>query len=300
MATASRERHFVVSASGPFDLVSILAKLAPGDTEALNQGRIFVDGKRAEPSVRRVAAGARVTWVSARSNSRSDLDFEILAREEELLVVSKPAGWSSEPDRTGNLTSLRERISEKLGVRSVHVATRLDAGVSGLVLVALSDAACRLSSRLQSAGQLQKTYLALAIGRIDTDVEWNQPIGGSEARSSCHPLAHSGLVRFSTKVVSCASLLRVAAVTGRHHQIRVHAASNGTPLLGDRRYGGPTRYVASNGAVHALSRPMLHAWKLEIRLPSRIWTTFSDTPTDMRELWRDVGGADVWPAACVD
>ncbi len=297
MATASRERHFVVLPSGPFDLISILSRLAPSDSQALDQGRVFIDGKRAEPSLRQVPVGARVTWVSPRAGSQTTLDlaFEILDREGDLLVVTKPAAWSSEPDRTGNLTSLRERVGEKLGARKVHIATRLDAGVSGLVLVALGSEACRLSSKIQSEGQLEKTYLALAHGCVDKDVEWNQPIDGTAARSFCHPLAHSEPIRFSTGAECRASLLQIIAVTGRHHQIRVHTANNGTPLLGDRRYGGPTRYTSKDGTVRNLSRPMLHAWKLEVHLPGRIWTTISDAPADMRHLWRDLGGVEVWP-----
>jgi 23S rRNA-/tRNA-specific pseudouridylate synthase len=103
MATASRERHFVVSASGPVDLDLILAELAPGDSDALSQGRVFVDGKRADASPRNIALGSRVTWVAARSLSlkATDLEFEILDRHEDLLIVSKPSAWSSEPDRAG-------------------------------------------------------------------------------------------------------------------------------------------------------------------------------------------------------
>ena len=297
MATASRERHFVVSASGPVDLDLILAMLAPGDGGALSQGRVVVDGKRADSSVSNIALGSRVTWVAPRllSPAALDLDFELLDRDEDLLVVSKPAAWSSEPDRAGHVSSLRERVAERIGQRSVHIVTRLDAGVSGLVLVAVGETACRLSSKLQHEGKLEKQYLAITTGTIVREEAWNQPIDGTESHSFCHPLAQCLPVRFSTKLETRASLIRVTAVTGRHHQVRVHAANNGYPLLGDRRYGGPARYVTSDGTVRTLARPMLHAWKLEIHLPGRIWTTVCEAPADMRQLWCDLGGS--WPAA---
>ncbi len=296
MATASRERHFVVAASGPFELTSILDTLAPGDANALREGRVFIDGQRANAGALSVAVGSRVTWVAARTaNTTSDLGFAILDRYEDLLVVEKPAAWISEPDRTGRTTSLRERVAEELGVLRVHIVTRLDAGVSGLVLVAVGNAACQYASKIQQQGQLRKHYLALAVGEVDEDAEWNQPVDGTKACSLCHPLGVSNLVRFSTQLQCPVSLLRVSAITGRHHQIRVHSAKNNHPLLGDRRYGGPSRFTMLNGTVRTLARPLLHAWKLEVHLPGRIWTTFCNAPADMRTLWADLGGPECWP-----
>jgi 23S rRNA pseudouridine1911/1915/1917 synthase len=299
MASASRERHFVVS-SGPVQLASILGQLAPGDGEALAQGRVFVDGKRADPSTHEVTAGSRVTWVAARlaQSPSGDLDFTVLDRRDRLIVVAKPAAWSSEPDRSGHTMSLREQVKNRLKLRDVHVVTRLDSGVSGLVLIAVGEEACRQSTTLQNAGQITKHYLAIAAGPMSDNETWNQSVDGTRsARSECHPLAQSPCVRFSADFEAPASLLRIDAVTGRHHQIRVHAAINGRALLGDRRYGGPAQFVMSDGSVRPLSRPLLHAWRLEVHLPGQIWTTTCDVPADMRRCWGDLGGTDCWPTS---
>jgi 23S rRNA pseudouridine1911/1915/1917 synthase len=298
MASTSRERHFVV-ASGPTDLCAIVELLAPGDTQALEQGRVFVNGKRAEPSLREVATGTRVTWVAARPRLSTDGEgFKILDHHGSLIVVVKPAAWSSEPDRSGHSMSLREHVADQLNVRDVHIVTRLDLGVSGLALVAVGERACRQSAELQDRGHIEKHYLAIAVGGMDKDVQWSQPVAGAQsALSLCHPLAHSPSVHFSGNLVTEASLLRIDARTGRHHQIRIHAASNGHPLLGDRRYGGPRHFVMRDGTVRPLSRPMLHAFQLNIHLPGLIWTTSCPAPADMHELWGDLGGDDFWPTS---
>ena len=299
MASASRERHFVVS-SGPVQLTSILGQLAPGDSDALAQGRVFVDGKRAYPDTNEVTVGSRVTWVAARSVQppRGDLDFKVLDRRDHLIVVAKPAAWSSEPDRSGNTMSLREQVKNRLKLRDVHIVTRLDCGVSGLVLIAVGEEACRQSTTLQNEGRVTKQYLAIAACPMRGNETWTQSVDGTRsARSECHPLAQSPCVRFSAAFETPASLLRIDAVTGRHHQIRVHAASNGHALLGDRRHGGPSQFVMSDGTVRPLSRPLLHAFRLKIHLPGQTWTTTCDVPADMRRWWGELGGTDCWPTS---
>jgi len=262
------------------------------------QGRVFVDGKRVDLSPRQVGTGSRVTWVASRLDPLHDdnLAFEILDRSGALIIVAKPAAWSSEPDRSGHATSLREQVKSQLNLRDVHVVTRLDIGVSGLVLVAVGEDACRQSTKLQTDGQLKKHYLAMATGSVTGDQTWSQSVDGTRsAQSECHPLAHSEVVRFSSNLQTPVSFLHINAITGRHHQIRVHAATNGHPLLGDRRYGGPAQFVTQEGNVRSLPRPMLHAWKLEIVLPDRRWTTTCEVPSDMRQLWAELGGTNCWP-----
>jgi len=262
------------------------------------QGRVFVDGKRVDTSPRQVGTGSRVTWVASRLTppQADDLAFEVLDRSGPLVVVTKPAAWSSEPDRSGHATSLREQVKSRLNLRDVHIVTRLDIGVSGLVLVAVGEDACRQSTKMQSDGQLKKHYLAIATGSVTEKQTWSQSVDGTRsAQSECHPLAHSDVVRFSSNLQTPVSCLHIDAITGRHHQIRVHAASNGHPLLGDRRYGGPAQFVTQDGSVRPLSRPMLHAWKLDIVLPDRLWTTTCEVPNDMRQLWAELGGTDCWP-----
>ncbi len=293
----SRQRNFVVSGR-PVELAALIEKLAPGDDGALRDGRIFVDGRRVDASSRNIAPGSRVTWNAPRvsTSSSTDTDFRILDRRDNVVIVAKPAHWSSESDQSGHRTSLREQVSRLLNVSSVHVATRLDSGVSGLAIVAIGQSACRQCASLQKLHQIKKDYLAIAMGSVAESARWDTPIdGGRGALTLSHRLAVSSPVRFAGAVVALASLLQIDAVTGRHHQIRVHASNAGHPLLGDRRYAGPSQWTKNDGSVQAIVRPMLHAWRSRICWEGTEWTTVCPVPNDMRDLWADLGGRHGWP-----
>jgi 23S rRNA-/tRNA-specific pseudouridylate synthase len=290
-----RERRFVVSGSAA-KLLGIIDTLAPNDVHALRDGRIFVDGKRADASVQFVNPGSYVTWYAPRAAPRwSDVAFRVLDRRGDVLIVAKPAHWSSEPDRSGNRESLRERVSDSLDLPNLHIATRLDAGVSGLVAIATGRQARRTWARLHESRGIEKAYLGIALGTVSEQAQWRTPIDGARsALTVSHRLATCDPIRFSG-FQSTASLLRIEPVTGRTHQIRVHASTNAHPLLGDRRYGGPTQWVTLDGSVRGIARPMLHAWRLSLTWEGEPWTTVCPAPDDMRELWAEFGGADAWP-----
>ena len=293
----SRQRHFVVTGQ-PVKLPTVIEALAPGDVDALNDGRVFVDGRRVTASMHDVQPGSKITWQAPRQAKPTDgdLEFCVLDRHDDIAIVAKPAHWSSEPDRSGQRESLRERASQHFAVRNLHIATRLDVGVSGLAIIAIGETARRQCAQLQQAHQIRKDYLAIALGSLADHSQWDAPIeGGRTAVTSAHRLAESGPIRFTRECVEPASLLHIDAVTGRHHQVRVHTSASSHPLLGDRRYGGPAQWVGRDGTVRSISRPMLHAWRLLVPWEGSQWTTACPVPKDMRELWADFGGGDDWP-----
>jgi 23S rRNA-/tRNA-specific pseudouridylate synthase len=297
MVDPARERCFVVSGDS-VALTNVVDKLAPGDIHALDEGRIFVDGKRVEEGQTHVQSGSRVTWYAPRSNSLEvdDVEFCILDRRDDFVIVAKPALWLSEPDRTGHRVSVRERAASFLHERNLHVATRLDFGVSGLMLAVLGPSARKEAVRLQNLRQIKKDYLALMLGTVAEKAHWDRSVDGKlDAITTGYRLGVSELVRFSPPKQSAASQLLVNPVTGRYHQIRIHAAAYGHPILGDRRYGGPIRYVKAEGAVRKVPRPMLHAWRLTIPWHGQPWTTICPVPNDMRKLWAELGGSETWP-----
>jgi 23S rRNA-/tRNA-specific pseudouridylate synthase len=297
MGDRSRERRFIVS-DHPAEIRSVVEHLAPADVHALEEGRVFVDGQRVGGNLRQVNPGSTVTWHAPRleGDRYGDMEFRILDRRDNFVIVAKPAAWSSEPDRSGLRTSLRERVASLLRARDLHVATRLDTGVSGLVLIAVGESACRQAATWQELRQIQKDYLAIALGTLATDTSWSSSVDGKRAALTVsHHLGNSGFARFGSPSEIGASLLQVTPLTGRHHQIRVHAAACGHPLLGDRRYGGPTQYVKSDGTVRTVSRPMLHAWRIRIPWTDQGWTTVCPAPDDMRKLWADLDGVNCWP-----
>lgn len=292
-----RERYFVVS-DRPMSLQGVIKELAPGDVRAFEEGRVFVDGQRVFGPLCQVNTGSKVTWYAPRSSKSTmgDVEFRILERRDDFLIAAKPASWSSEPDRSGCRTSLRERVASHLGVNNLHVATRLDVGVSGLALIALSKSARQKAANFQDLHQIKKEYLAVVLGTDVVDAEWDGFVDGTRrALTLIRVLGSSGLTRFVSQREGRASLLHVMPVTGHHHQIRVHAADRGHPLMGDKRYGGPTQVVKGDGTVLDVSRPMLHAWRLSMPWADHDWVTVCPVPGDMRRLWADLDGVDCWP-----
>ena len=94
-------------------------------------------------------------------------------------------------------------------------------------------------------------------------------------------------------------MLAIAPLTGRTHQIRVHASHAGAPLFGDRHYGGPSRVTVAGGRVVALSRIALHAARVSVpdgRGEPLI--AAAAVPAELARVWRDLGGAsEAWDRA---
>ncbi len=199
------------------------------------------------------------------------LAFAVLYRDQHLLAVAKPRGLPSVPNG-GFLTHTLLHIVRR-SFPSASPLHRLGRGTSGLVLFALTDDARRIVSRAWREGQVDKVYLALvrgvpsseaftveaAIGRVPHprlgDV-YAAARGGKAARSHVRVLAPRG----------DQSIVEVRIPTGRPHQIRIHLAFAGHPLLGDPLYGPggqplPAPGLPGDGGYH------LHAWKLGLRHP---------------------------------
>ncbi|MBV9946785.1 MAG: hypothetical protein JOZ69_08060 [Myxococcales bacterium] len=103
------------------------------------------------------------------------------------------------------------------------------------------------------------------------------------------------------RVASGAALLGVAPVTGRTHQIRVHASHAGAPLFGDRAYGGPTRATLPNGRTLELGRVALHAARVSVpgASPDRpLFEACAPIPRELADLWSALGGdSEAWERA---
>ncbi|HLH73227.1 MAG TPA: RluA family pseudouridine synthase, partial [Chloroflexota bacterium] len=191
----------------------------------------------------------------------------------DVLVVNKPAGLVVHPapghaaDTLANALMARYpglAVGNALRPGIVH---RLDQGTSGLMVVALTDRAYQSLIDQMKRHLVQKEYLALAHGSIGPErgvIE--APIG----RAPCNPLK-MGVVeggreaRTGFQVVKRFpgyTLLRLKLETGRTHQIRVHLAAIGHPIVGDVVYGPKT-------PAFNLKRPFLHAWYLGFQLPGQ-------------------------------
>ena len=230
-----------------------------------------------------------------------ELESWILQNDDRLLVVNKPGLVVCHPSKHGPWSSLVGACREYLGVERLHMPSRLDRETSGVVVLA-KDAA--LGSALQKAIQLRevsKTYLAILEGRLAEPVTVEQPIGkdtGSEVvvRRWVTPDGAASTTAFEPIESNGAyTLVRIRPLTGRLHQIRVHAAWLGHPVAGDKLYGpdqrlflefiaeGFTRNLASK---LPLRRQALHASQLEFRLESGTMTFDAPLAADLAEFHR--------------
>ncbi|HEY1788754.1 MAG TPA: RNA pseudouridine synthase [Verrucomicrobiae bacterium] len=182
--------------------------------------------------------------------------LNIIHEDAELLVINKPAGLVCHPSKDGPMSSLIGRVRLYLGEDSrPHLVNRLDRETSGVTFVAKTDAAALELRRLWEIRVVEKEYLAIVHGIVGVEqVTIDAPLGKDE---SSH-VAIKDCVRadglpsqtiffrertFSKHIAGrdepqAFSLLRVLPRTGRKHQIRIHLAHIGHPIVGDKMYGG--------------------------------------------------------------
>jgi 23S rRNA-/tRNA-specific pseudouridylate synthase len=197
-----------------------------------------------------------------------------------LLFVDKPAGLQTEPDAR-HTDTLVTRVARQLALRvaEIHALSRLDTGVSGVVTLGLTSQARRLVTEWREQGRFVRRYLALATGNPAPEAgEWTESIGRASgnlrrvggrnpqiARTVYASIASSPFAPRASP--SQLRLLALSPRTGRTHQLRVHAAAHGVPLLGDRAYGGAARLTTETGGVRSFDRIALHAAWVELPLP---------------------------------
>jgi 23S rRNA-/tRNA-specific pseudouridylate synthase len=273
----------------------LLEQWGESATLALADGRVFVDGRRALEAELPIAAGALVEVYSARRVIAQEL--RVLGRWGGLAAVEKPPGLATEPDHSGIANTVIAHAAELFAVRrdEVHACSRLDVGVSGVVLIALDGEARRAVAAWREQGKLQRRYVALAASvPSPTFGVWRGAIG--RARGSRRSVGGADARPAETRYAAVAStprgaLLGLEPVTGRTHQLRVHAAHAGSPLYGDATYGGPRKIVRTDGSVEALARVALHAAWVHLPLEGGVRVEAPISP-EIVALWHSLGGAD--------
>jgi 23S rRNA pseudouridine1911/1915/1917 synthase len=229
-------------------------------------------------------------------------ELTVLGEYRGLLFVDKPAGLQTEPDARHEDT-LVSRIAAQLALprAQVHALSRLDTGVSGVVTLGLSTEARRLVTEWRERGCFQRRYVALASGAALPDAgSWTESIGHASgnlravAGRKSEPAHTDFSLIGSSPLRERASprqvqLLALAPRTGRTHQLRVHSAAHGAPLLGDRAYGGVSRLTAATGSVRALDRVALHAAWVELPLSEPLRFEAA-VPAELAAIWSDFGG----------
>lgn len=231
--------------------------------------------------------------------------------DEDILVLDKPAGLPVHPSARYQRNTLTAQIIAKFGFRA-EPAHRLDRETSGLIVCARTSAASRALGIAFQDGAVTKEYLALVVGWPDDAFEVDAPISkGTEAvriAVCIDPLGAPAQTRFLcearfSNADSRFALVRCFPMTGRQHQIRIHAAHCGHPLVGDKMYGGHPAYFDrfSKGLLTAvdwealqLPRHALHAARLAFAHPrdKRPMVFSSPLPDDLAAF---VGAANLKP-----
>jgi 23S rRNA pseudouridine1911/1915/1917 synthase len=258
-------------------VVAALAGVPRADVQrAIADGAVKVDGV-VRPKSYRLRGGESIEADLGRVLEVRPEPGGVPVRYEDsrLAVVSKPAGMVTHPTasrRSGTLVNrllgMDIALAPAGGPDRPGIVHRLDAGTSGLLLVAKDDETHRALVEMLAARKVDRRYQALVRGPVAHDrFTVDAPLGRDRGRVRVRPVGgvEASTVAEVRRRLPEATLLEVRPRTGRTHQIRVHLASIGNPILGDRAYGGGGDAARRLG----LGRPFLHAARLALDHP---WT----------------------------
>jgi len=260
----------------------------------LRSGEVRVNSSRVKPDYR-LRAGDRVRVPPVRTAERrpkpapGPLELPVVYEDAALLVIDKPSGVAVHGGSGVSYGVIESLRAARPQAKFLELAHRLDRDTSGLLIVAKKRSALVELHRMLREGEVEKIYVAVAAGR------WRG--GARELRESLHKhvtargerrvSVHEDGKQAATRVAPLAvasdlSLLELRLLTGRTHQIRVHLAHAGHPVVGDDKYGdfALNRALAKQGA----KRLFLHARRLALRHPvsGEMLRLEASLPPDMR------------------
>ncbi|MBI2834167.1 MAG: RluA family pseudouridine synthase [Acidobacteria bacterium] len=282
-------------------LASVLAGRSRSQIQRLmREGRVTLGGKPARSSTRVRAGDVIQVELPAPAPATVEpepLPLDIVYDDRDLVVVNKPAGMVVHPaaghERGTLVNALLHHIRDLSGVGGEQrpgIVHRLDRGTSGLMVVAKNDATHAELSRQFHDREIEKEYIALAWGVVQPGRRIDAPIGrdpGNRQKMSTRARRRRTAVTRVTRAEHFrgVSLVQVVIATGRTHQIRVHLAAIGHPIVGDPLYGGVRRRVPGDLRPLAhLERPFLHAARLVFAHPrdGRRMDFSCDLPDDLQ------------------
>lgn len=289
--------------------------------QAIVKASAYDEGGRRLKANDRVRPGQLVLlWRPPWDERAEPIHIPLLWEDEHLLVVSKPAPLAVHPTARHHKNTLIKLLqAERPECRFLSLGHRLDRETSGVLVVSKTqECDRRLKKQIEARGGVEKTYVALT---------WGVPDRGDRAPvfryerglelDSTHPLRVKMRVRDGPGALYAATRFEVVAVrrvsdgrayawvrcgleTGRQHQIRVHLAALGAPIVGDKLYG-PDESAFARAADQKLTdddlerlempRHALHALRLELGHPiTNVRLAFeAPLPADMAEFWASVG-----------
>src|SRR5271163_346430 len=292
----------------------------------LDQGGIMVDGKQAKAAHKlRGNESISVTGEAQPPPLRAipeEIPLAIVFEDDDLAVIDKPAGMmvhagagaTDDARNQGTLVNALlhhfQSLSTTAGELRPGIVHRLDKETSGLIIVAKNDRTHQALSEMLSSRSVRKTYLALVRGDLKQD---SGTINAAVSRDLVRrtrmttrrsdtgrtAISHYKVLRRLNTRFGRFTLVSVRIETGRTHQIRVHMASIGHPVVGDRLYGAPTqiqlasaanvrkkRDAEATGEALSLDRNFLHAAELEFVHPrtGKELSLKSELPVELKDF----------------
>lgn len=290
--------------------VAIAMELALSRTfakELVNDGYVTLDGRPVgKPSTR--LQGEEVVSVAIPPKrpmvvEPEDIDVDMIYEDEYMAVINKPPGLVAHPTATvrtgtvvnalmGRMRLSKEKVFEPTsGEYRPGIVHRLDKETSGVMVVAKTDEAHRHLARSFKKRLTVKEYVAICVGTMDARIDLDAPIGRHPVRRQTMTVGGSNPKAAQTRFRVLARtpdhvLVKAKPHSGRTHQIRVHMAHLGAPVLGDDVYGRASKIM---------QRQALHAFRLSIPHPhdNHAVTFSARVPADMISAWLALGGS--WP-----
>jgi len=288
--------------------------------EMIAEGKVLVNDAAAKASLK-LRGGERISVLGEAQRAplkavAEEIPLDIVYEDDDLAVINKPAGMmvhagAGASDDARNRGTLVNALLHHLGSLSgvggelrPGIVHRLDKETSGLIVVAKNDEAHRKLSAAFAAREVKKKYVALVHGWVKKDSgTLAQSIGRDPVRrmrmttrleGGRAAVTHYRVARRLDTRFGKFTLLDVKIDTGRTHQIRVHVAGMGHPVVGDTVYGAPTQARGKN-AVIVLKRNFLHAAELEFKHPrtGEIISLKSELPEELREFLSELEQASL-------
>ena len=242
--------------------------------DRIRAGRVQIDGKEASAATR-LEAGSVVTWNRPPWNEPSaPTSYAVLYRDDDLLAVAKPRGMPAMPGGGFLENTLLARVSKHHPEAApLH---RLGRGTSGVTLFTRRKEARRPLVNAWGRGDIGRKYVGLARGRIawgeaaiDTPIgSAPHPVLGSVAAADANGKTATSHVHVLERR-DASTLVAIEIETGRTHQIRIHLAATGHPLVGDPLYAPGGRPIEATRALPGDPGYLLHAERLTFVHPRK-------------------------------